>query len=89
MELASALKEGCSKIPGARLRTSINRELSAGICVVTFEGLDNHKIYEALYTKHGIAAAPTGGVRFSPHIYNTLEEIDRTIAALSRIVKEV
>ncbi|HKX30720.1 MAG TPA: aminotransferase class V-fold PLP-dependent enzyme [Blastocatellia bacterium] len=87
-ELTAALKEGCSKIPGAKLRTSVNPELSAGICVVAFEGSDNHKIYEALYARHGIAAAPTGGIRFSPHIYNTLEEINQTISALSRTVKE-
>ena len=88
-ELATALKEGASKIPGAKLMTSANPELSAGVCVIKFEGIDNQKVYETLYAKHGIAAAPSGGgVRFCPHIYNTLEEIDRTMTALSRAVKE-
>ena len=89
LELAAALKEGVRKIPGARLHTSTKPELSAGICVIGFEGMDNRKIYEALYTKYGIAGAPTGGVRFSPHIYNTLEEIERAVSALSQVVKEV
>jgi selenocysteine lyase/cysteine desulfurase len=88
-ELAAALKEGCGRIPGARMRTSTNPELSAGVCVVAFEGKNNQKIYDLLYAKHGIAAAPTGGVRFCPHIYNTMEEIDRTISALDQVVKEV
>src|SRR5262249_56324559 len=38
---AAALKEGVSKIPGARLRTSAKPELSAGVCVVEFEGKDH------------------------------------------------
>jgi selenocysteine lyase/cysteine desulfurase len=89
LELAAALKEGVLKLPGARLRTSTKPELSAGICVIDFEGMDNQKIYETLYAKYGIAGAPTGGVRFSPHIYNTLEEIERTVATLSQVVKGV
>ena len=88
-ELATALKDGASRIPGATLITSPNPELSAGVCVVRFDGVDNQKVYEALYAKHGIAGAPTGGVRFCPHIYNTMEEIAQTLAALSRVVKEV
>jgi selenocysteine lyase/cysteine desulfurase len=88
-ELATALKEGARKIPGARLVTSDNPELSAGVCVVRFDGIDNQKVYEALYARHGIAGAPTGGVRFCPHVYNTMEEIERTVTALSQVVKEV
>lgn len=42
-ELATGLKAGLARLPGA---------------------------------KHRIAAAPTGGVRFCLHIYNTMEEID-------------
>jgi selenocysteine lyase/cysteine desulfurase len=83
------LKEGCARIPGARVMTSTRPELSAGVCVVAFEGKENRKIYEALYAKHRIAAAPTGGVRFCPHIYNTMEEIERTVSAVGQVVKEM
>ncbi len=62
-------------------------DLSAGVCVVAFEGLDSQKIYETLYSKHNIAGAATGGVRFCPHVYNTLEEIERTISALSQVTR--
>ena len=88
-ELSTALKEGAGKIPGAKLITSRDAHLSAGVCVIRFDGIDNQKVYEALYAKHGIAGAPTGGVRFCPHIYNTMDEIQRTLAALSQVVKEV
>jgi len=89
MELAAALKEGIARIPGARLITSMSPELSAGVCVASFDGLDHRKIYELLYVNHKIAGATTGGVRLCPHIYNTLEEIDRAIAALGSVVKDM
>src|SRR4029434_8818208 len=78
---AAALKGGMSKIPGARLRTSTRPELSAGVCVTGFEGIDQQKIYEALYAKHSVAGAPTGGVRLCPHIYNTLDAIYRVVSS--------
>ena len=88
-ELSAALREGIRKIPGAKLRTPNQPELSAGVTVMSFDGLDVRKIYDALYAQHHIAIAPTGGLRFSPHIYNTLEEIERTIAALNQVVRSL
>ncbi len=87
-QLAAALKEGVKKIPAARLRTPTRPELSAGVCVISIDGIDHQKIYEALYARHGIAGAATGGVRFCPHIYNTLEEIDRTVSALGQVITD-
>lgn len=87
-ELASILKQGVSKIPGAQLKTSVDTSLSGGVCVMEFEGKDNGKIYEQLYKEYGIAGAPTGGVRLCPHIYNTMDEIERTIEALAKLVRE-
>jgi selenocysteine lyase/cysteine desulfurase len=87
-QLTTQLKEGFNKIPGARLMTAMGPELSAGVCVVRFEGLDQRKLYETLYSKHGIAGATVGGLRFSPHIYNTVEEIERTVAVLGQLVKQ-
>jgi len=88
-ELAAAQKEGLVRLPGAKLKTSTRPELSAGVCVVEFEGKDSRKIYEALYAGHRIAAAPTGGVRFCPHIYNTMEEIERTISAVAQVIATI
>jgi selenocysteine lyase/cysteine desulfurase len=81
-ELSAALKEGMLKIPGAKLRTPLKPELSAGVCIAQFVGVDSQKIYELLHARHGIAGAPTGGVRCCPHVYNTMDEIERTVAAL-------
>ncbi len=89
LELSALLKEDVRKIPKAKLRTPTNPDLSAGVCSFEFEEMDNHKIYESLYTKHGIAGAATGGVRLCPHIYNTHEEIEHAVSALRQITKEM
>ena len=86
LELARALKEGITRIPGAELLSPSREEVSAGVVIARFEGLDSGDVYEALYRDHGIAAAPTGGVRFTPHVYNTMADVGRAVAAVEDIV---
>lgn len=88
MELAAALKKGASEIARASLVTPTNPELSAGVCVINFSGLDHRKAFEALYAQHGIAGAALGGIRLCPHIYNSMEEIGRAVEALRRVVRD-
>ena len=71
---------------GAQVVTPARPEMRAGVCVVRFEGREMRPIHEALYREHHIATAPTGGLRFSPHIYNTLDDVQRALAALGAIV---
>lgn len=89
LELAAAMKEGLGRIPGARLATSRAPELSAGVIVLRIDGVDNRRLYEVLYTEHGIAGAPTGGLRFCPHIYNTMADVDRTVATVDSLVRRL
>jgi selenocysteine lyase/cysteine desulfurase len=51
--------------------------------------LDSRKLASALYEKDRIACAVRGGedrpgIRFSPHYYNTMAEVDRVVAALRK-----
>jgi selenocysteine lyase/cysteine desulfurase len=84
-ELAERLKSGLARIPGAALVTPRAPALSHGVVVTRFAGRDTAALYETLYRDHGIAGAPTGGLRFCPHVHNTLDEIDRTIAAVTAL----
>lgn len=84
-ELAAALKQGLARIPGSKVITPSQPDLSAGVVVVRFEGVDHQKLYTRLYDEHGIAGAPTGGLRFSPHVYNTMEDVERTLAAVRTV----
>src|SRR5262245_6314764 len=75
-ELAAALKAGLREA-GAELVTPLDPALSAGVCVARVPGRKPAEVYERLYAEHGIAGAPTGGLRLCPHLYNTREHVAR------------
>ena len=76
-QLASHLKEGL-RDAGFSLVTPLAPELSAGVCIAEVDG-GAGSLVDALYTDHGIAGAATGGLRLCPHVYNTVEHVDRAI----------
>ena len=91
--LASRLVEGIRVLPGFKLFTAVDPGRRGP--VVTFEPgtLDRSRLLAALYQRDRIGLAAGGGagragVRVSPHIYNTLEEIDRLLAALERYARK-
>jgi selenocysteine lyase/cysteine desulfurase len=53
-------------------------ELSAGVCIAEVEG-ERGALVTALYQHHGIAGAATGGLRLCPHLYNTIEHVERAV----------
>ncbi len=71
-----------AKIPSASFVTPIPAAFSAGIVIITLKGKDSKEVYQKLYDTYGIACASTGGIRLSPHIYNTKEDIDKVVSAL-------
>jgi len=86
LELTTAMFDGLKGMKGARMVTPALPELRAGVCIVRFDGKEMRPIHEALYREHRIATAPTGGLRFSPHIYNTLADVERALAAVKAVV---
>ena len=91
--LAQALIAGLRRIEGVRIWTSPDPALSAA--VVTFQPgtLDIPKLAAALYRNDGIGcatrtASDRPGIRFSPHIYNTMADADRAIAAVAKYMKQ-
>jgi selenocysteine lyase/cysteine desulfurase len=88
MQLTAYLREKIqTKIPSVKFISPARTDLSAGIVIVELPGKDSKEIHQKLYASHGIASAPSGGVRFSPHIYNTLADMDKIEAALTTLVK--
>jgi len=85
LAVAAALCDGLASIPGARLVTSADPALRAGVCIASFERVQPRELHEALYTKHAIAGAPTGGLRLSPHIYNTMDDVERVVEAVREL----
>ena len=91
-ELAQALMAGLRKIGGVEVWTHPSAERSAAVVSFRPGALDPNKLAAALYEKEKIAGATRGGsdrsgLRFSPHIYNTMGEVDRVVAAVSRYMK--
>ena len=74
-------------IQGVDLFTVPGASTSGAIVVFKPGPVDPRRLVATLYETDRIACAAGGGsgrtgVRFSPHFYNTIEEIDRTIAAV-------
>jgi selenocysteine lyase/cysteine desulfurase len=90
-DLVTALMDGLAeRVPGVRFHTPSRPELRAGVLVFQIEGREPRPVFEELYAQHRIAGAGMGGdfagVRFSPHLYNTMEEVERAVSAVARIV---
>jgi selenocysteine lyase/cysteine desulfurase len=88
-ELAQLLVAELGKLPGVVIWTARDSARSAG--VVTFKPgtLDPRRLVTALYERDKIACAARGGedrpgVRFSPHFYNPVSEVERVIAAVKQ-----
>lgn len=85
-ELSAYLKKQLiDRVTGLTFVTPLQPELSAGVVIFNLQGKDPGVIYNTLYEKHRIACAPSGGVRLSPHIYNTKRDIDAVVNAVIAI----
>ncbi|MFQ5704944.1 MAG: aminotransferase class V-fold PLP-dependent enzyme [Gemmatimonadales bacterium] len=88
LELAAAVKSKLqANIPELRFHTPREPELSAGVVVFSVPGANARELFDTLYTQHNIGCAAMGGdftgIRLSPHIYNTMQQVDRVVAAIS------
>jgi selenocysteine lyase/cysteine desulfurase len=88
-ELATLLKAGL-KDEGATLVTPEDPALSGGVVIIEVPKANQAAVADAMYTKFGIAASTSGGLRLCPHIYNTREHIERAIkgvASMADLIK--
>jgi selenocysteine lyase/cysteine desulfurase len=89
--LATRLKEQLREVPGVELKTNLEASLSGGVVKFNLKKFAATKpAYDQLWQRHKLAIAQTAtgdakGLRFSPHIYNTMEEMDRAVAAVREI----
>ncbi len=74
------------------LHTSQNPEFGCGIGVVQIKGMDSGAIGEFMWDKHRIIITPIKhsefeGLRITPNVYTTLEEVDRFIEAMQFLLE--
>lgn len=70
-----------------RFHTNLSPEHSCGLTTVQIVGVDHVKLGEWLLEKHGIFVTPIThedfkGLRVTPNVYSTVEEVDRFASAM-------
>jgi selenocysteine lyase/cysteine desulfurase len=88
--LSARAKGALAALPNVELKTNLEPELSGGVVKFRLKNVPTARAYDLLWRRHRLAISmtPAGdaeGLRFSPHIYNTLGEVDRAVAAVSEL----
>jgi len=88
--LATRAKVQLKEIAAVELKTNLEPELSGGVVKFRLKNVPTKQAYDTLWEKHRLAIAmtPSGdaeGLRFSPQIYNSMEEVDRAVAAVKEV----
>ncbi len=86
-QLAEALMDGLVKLAGVKLWTDRRPDRHAAIVIFQPGSLDVRRLGAALQEKDKIVCTTRGGqqnpgLRISPHFFNTMSDIDRTVAAI-------
>ena len=90
--MTQQLIAGFARLPEVKVWTSPNPSLNAAVVSFQPGSLNAGKLGQLLYEKDRIGTAgrgsgDRGGLRASPHFYNTPEEIDRLVSAVGRYLK--
>jgi len=90
--LATRLVEGLMAIDGVHMWTPMEPELRGAVVTFRPGELDARLVLDALEEDGIVAAArggtDRGGIRFSPHFYNSDADIERGIAAIGRYMRQ-
>jgi selenocysteine lyase/cysteine desulfurase len=85
--LATHTKTQLMNLGNVELKTNMEPALSGGVVKFRLRNVPTRRAYDTLWERHRISIAMTNsgeseGLRFSPHIYNSFEQIDRAVAAV-------
>ena len=82
------------QIPGARVLTSYDPKMSCAIGLLAIDGVDPGELTQELWAGSRILVVPIRlpgeyeGIRITPNVYTTLQEIDTFCEAIERKVKQ-
>jgi selenocysteine lyase/cysteine desulfurase len=75
------------RVPGVEFHTADEPARRAGVLVLRVPGADHARAYGRLYEQYRIGCALRGGefegIRLCPHIYNTMDEVERVAEAVA------
>ena len=85
--------EQLTPFPSVKLHTSLDPRFSCGIANVQILGTDSGQLTGYLWTQHKILVTPIKhpefeGIRVTPSVYTTLEELDRFCGAMTDVIQK-
>jgi selenocysteine lyase/cysteine desulfurase len=87
-QLAKAFMDGLRALPGVKLWTDPTPAHSCAIVIFQPGAADPRQLGTALQKERVVCTARAGqfnpGLRLAPHFYNTMEDIERTVAAVKK-----
>lgn len=86
--LATSLMEGLREaVPALGFHTPSKPALRCGVVVASLPDGNHREVFEAAYESHKLAGAAMGGtlagLRLSPHIYNSMDQVERAVEAVA------
>jgi isopenicillin-N epimerase len=75
-----------------RLHTSLKPRMAAGLATVEVTGIEPGPLADWLFNTHKIIVTPIAhaqfkGIRVTPSVYTTLEELDRFVEAMQHVIR--
>ena len=82
----SYLMDGLAAFGGINLLTPANPRQRAGIVAFQIAGVDQREIHKQLLQNQVICAHRGGAIRFSPHYYTSMQDIDNVLDIMNIII---
>ena len=88
--LCTRAKDRLTQLSNVEVKTNREADLSGGVVKFRLRNKPTKAAYDTLWNKHKLAIAMTAsgdseGLRFSPHVYNSMEEIDKAVEAVKSL----
>ena len=94
--LTAHWRSRAERLPGTRFYTAGDADASCGIATMEVEGMEPGVLQERLWTRHRILVQDMAsgsrtpeirGIRVTPNVYTTTEELDRFVEVLGREIR--
>jgi selenocysteine lyase/cysteine desulfurase len=87
-QLADVLIRGL-RSRDAVITSPLDDENRSSIVTAYFENIDSKEIITGLKAAQVFVSSRAGAIRFSPHLYNTAEDIDNTLAEIDNSIANI
>jgi len=83
MMIADRLREGLHDL-GVKFVSTSNPSFTSSVVIISVPRENGRALTGKVYDDSGVITAATGGLRMSPHVYNTEDHVDRVVAAVKK-----